>query len=421
MVNLSMIHPSERRETLEAVINSAEKLIFDSVLSALEKKSEELHSPQFKESLYKLKQKLVVLKNQEGSLVWKLGEAIKEHMEKYFQHVLLLIDEVAPVFPREFFSREEGFPKWMNTIRNSGPYFTRVAVYPNDVSDVLNEERFGSIVNLDYDTKNADEYLAFRTYCIELVNKYLHVVSINRRDPTTIGNIINVLENDSQDPLEQLVYASDGSSRRFISFMDKCLTSSRYKKGCSYTKEEILSIIKEFSNNLLASYDLSDKEIAQSIAKACKKQSTYRFRLPGLSSLINSLHSKREELNIVRLTESGTGRRGTTYEFTYPYCILMDLQTHYLKDTRKICVSRDNISGEWISQVTTIQKEQIDYLNNESRLGGEVIDVADEVIEVRSSSGDVFLAEVSDTGYKAGDKVTFISIKKGTATDIIRI
>ena len=107
--------------------------------------------------------------------------------------------------------------------------------------------------------------------------------------------------------------------------MDKCLTTSRFIKGSKYDKNDIFEIIKEFSSNLLSSYDLSEREIAQSLAKACKKQITYRFRLPNLSGLVSSLHSKNEELNIVKLAEVGTGRRGTIYEFTYPYCILMDI------------------------------------------------------------------------------------------------
>ena len=40
-------------------------------------------------------------------------------------------------------------------------------------------------------------------------------------------------------------------------------------------------------------------------------------------------------LRIVKIVESGTGQRGTTYEFTYPYCVYMEIQTHYLHETRK--------------------------------------------------------------------------------------
>lgn len=422
LVNLSLIHSSEWKSTVNSLIESAEKLIYESVLYSLEKKNIELHSAEFRNALFKLKQKLQVLANQEGSNIWKLGVAIRECMSNYFTHILLLIDEVAPVFPKDFFSDfDNGFLRWMNSIRNSGPYFTRIAVYPNDVSDILNEERFGTVVNLDYNIKNIDDYNSFREYCIELVNRYLRMVSINQIKPTKLLDIIDLESLNEEDAFEQLLYASDGSSRRFSSLMDKCITSGRFEKGKHFDKTDIWEIIKEFSSNLLTSYDLSEREIAQSLAKACRKQVTYRFRLPNLSGLVNSLHAKNEELNIVKLAEIGTGRRGTTYEFTYPYCILMDVQTHYLKDTRKICASRDIYSGEWISQVTTITKDQIDYLNNEFRLEGVIIDINKEMIVISDIiSKNEYISESFEHELKIGDKVTFIHID-GIASDIIKL
>jgi len=421
MINLSNIHNSEWKKNPKTLIESSESLIYDSIIFALEKKSKELNSLEFKNAIFRLKQKLSNLSKSEGSIIWKLGVAINESMSSYFRHILLLIDEVAPVFPKEFFNdKENGFIRWMNSIRSSGPYFTRIAVYPNDLSDILNEERFGTIVNLDYDIKNCDDYFAFRDYCNQLVDKYLKVVSLNSYAPTKISDIITVIENSPEDSLEQLIYASDGSSRRFISLMDKCITSRYYQRGEVFTKEHILNIIKDFSSNLLASYDASDKELAQSIAKACRKQVAYRFRVPGLSSLITPLFAKNEELNIVKLTEVGTGRRGTSYEFSYPYCILMDIQTHNFKDTRKICNSRDSINGEWITQVTTINKDQIDYLNNELRIEGIVTDIDEGIILITSINKEQYLSESFDQKFKIGDKVSFININE-IASDIFVI
>jgi predicted phosphodiesterase len=422
MVNLSLIHNSEWKSTVSSLIESAEKLIYDSVLNSLENKNIELHSAEFRNALFRVKQKLKVLANQEGSNIWKLGIAIKENMANYFTHILLLIDEVAPVFPKEFFTdSDNGFLRWMNSIRNSGPYFTRIAVYPNAISDILNEDRFGTIVNLDYNVKNHDDYIAYRSYCEELVNRYLKMVSINRLKPTKLSDIIDLESKNEDDAFEQLLFASDGSSRRFSSLMDKCLTTNRYEKGKLFAKNDIFEIIKEFSNNLLSSYDLTEQEIAHSIAKACRKQITYRFRLPNLSGLVSSLHAKNEELNIVKLAEVGTGRRGTTYEFAYPYCILMDIQTHYLKDTRKICSGRDMYSGEWISQVTTIAKEQIDYLNKELRLEGIIVEISKEIIVIKDTlEKKEFVSESFNDDLKIGDKVTFIHID-GIASDIVAV
>lgn len=422
MVNLSLIHNSEWKGSIDNVIESAERLIFESVINALDQKSTSLNLAEFKSALFRTKQKLSVLNNQQGSAIWKLGVALKENMSNYFSHILLLIDEVAPVFPKEFFGDgEKGFLRWMNNIRNSGPYFTRIAVYPNDLSDILNEDRFGTIVNLDYNIKSEDDYLAYRAYCINLVNRYLQLVSIDKMNPTKISNIIEINDESENDSLEQLIYASDGSSRRFTSLMDKCITYSEVEDITIFNKKDILNVIKEFSNNLLTSYDLSEREIAQSLAKVCRKQITYRFRLPNLSGIVTALHAKNEELNIVKLAEIGTGRRGTTYEFTYPYCILMDIQTHYLKDSRKICLSRDRITGEWISQATTIAKEQIDYLNKELRLEGIIVDLSEDFIIIKDIVDQKeFISETFDSQFKVGAKVTFIHID-GIASDICKI
>ncbi|GAX59871.1 phosphohydrolase [Candidatus Scalindua japonica] len=421
LVNISLIHNSEWKSSSIALIESAEKLIFESVIKCLNDKNNALNSLEFKNSLFKLKQKLNVLKNQEGSLIWKLGVAIKEHMSNYFTHVLLLIDEVAPVFPKEFFMDSvNGFLRWMNSIRNSGPFFTRIAVYPNDMSDILNEERFGTVINLDYNIKNEEEYQAYRNYCIELVNKYLKIVSQNKLNPSTVDSIINLKDSGEEDSLEQLIYASDGSSRRFTSLMDKCLTSNRWRADHLFDKNDIYEIISEFSNNLFSSYDLTEKEIATSLAKACRKQITYRFRLPNLTGLVNSLHAKNEELNIVKIAEIGRGTRGTIYEFTYPFCISMDIQTHHLKDTKRICTSRDRTTGEWISQVTKITRDQLDYLNKEPRLDGVIIEVDDDIVVITDLlSKKEFVSESFGGNLKIGDRVSFIPVQT-IASDIIK-
>lgn len=422
LVNLSLIHSSEWKSNVSTIIEAAERLIFESILSTFEKKNKDLNSAEFRNALFRTKQKLKILENQEGNIIWKLGIAFKENMTSYFTHVLLLIDEVAPVFPKEFFAdSENGFLRWMNSIRNSGPFFTRIAVYPNDISDILNEERFGSVINLDYNVKSDDDYLAYREYCIELVDNYLRVVSINRLEPTKLSDIIEINGNLENDALEQLIYASDGSSRRFASLMDKCLTATTFSKIKPYDKVDIVDLIKDFSHNLLSSYDLTEREIANSIAKACKKQITYRFRLPNLSNLVSSLHAKNEELNIVKLAEAGTGSRGSTYEFTYPFCILMDVQTHYLKETRKICTSRDRETGEWISQVTTITRNQLDYLNKEIRLEGIVTEIDTDLILITGIlAQNLFYSESFDNSLKVGDKVTFIHIND-IASDILKL
>ncbi len=413
-VTLSKIHKSEWGGSIDEIFASADKLIYESVLEAIESKVLQLRSESFKNSVYKLKVKLKILENQEGSLIAKLGKAIQECLGQYFQHILLLLDEVAPVFPKEFFKKkEDGFFRWMNTIRNSGPYYTRVAVYPNDVSDVLNEERFGTIVNLDYGIRTQDDFIAFRQYCREVVNKYLNSVAVDIVNCPTISNIIQVIDNNADDALEQLVYASDGSSRRFLSLMDKCLNNYiKYydeQKRSPLDKSQVLQVIKEFSLNLLSGYSITEQELAQSIAKACKRQGTFRFKLPGFANMLYPLYANREELNMVKIAELGTGTRASTYEFTYPYCILMDIQTHYQIGSRKLCYSRDFITGEWISQITTITKEHLDVFESRERMVGVVSELDENMILIFGDDGNQFISEDFPEQTVIGSKMSFFS------------
>jgi hypothetical protein len=411
-VNLSRIHTSEWGGTIAAIFESADKLIYDSIIDALEQKSNKLASVSFKAALFRMRQRLTTLQHQEGSLISKLGIAIQDTMGAFFKHILLLIDEIAPVFPREFFiNKDDGFLAWMNAIRNSGPYFTRVAVYPNAISDVLNEDRFGTLVNLDYDIKIKDEYLSYRSYCVDLINKYLNSMALNKENAPTIQNVIFAPENSAEDALEQILYASDGSSRRFLSLMDRCLnyivSQKVYKSPRYLDKADVVVVIKEFASNLLASYQKSEQELAVSIAKVCRKQGTYRFKLPGLSGPLAPLYNSREELNITRLVIAGTGRAGTLYEFTYPYCILMDIQTHNIKDTRRTCPSRDHITGDWITQVTTIIKDNLDIFNNSQRVEGVIIDLAEDMIMVKTIDDKTYLSQDYPEDLKIGDVITF--------------
>jgi hypothetical protein len=160
--------------------------------------------------------------------------------------------------------------------------------YPNDFSDILNEDRFGTMINLEYEVRRDEDYQAFRNYCKKIVNNYFKIVSYNKEQPLKVEDLIYVNDSDPNDALEQLIYTSDGSSRRFLSLMDKCVQYCIAKRAVGesiiLSKDEIFEVIKTFSSNLLSGYDAKDKELALAIAKACKKQVTFRFQLPGLSS-----------------------------------------------------------------------------------------------------------------------------------------
>lgn len=424
-INFSVLHPSELGETGDKIYQAADALIYRSVLEALDKTAERLGRPSFKDAVYRLKQRLDSLKNIRSTLVSKLGSAVGEYLSPFCKHLLLLIDEIAPVFPREFFeSKEHGFLYWMNSIRNSGPFYTRVAVYPNDVSDVLNEERFGALVNLDFNIKNPDEYRAFVDYCRTLTNNYLKSVSCDQNRVVQITDLVAEPSSPREDGLEQLIYASDGSPRRFLSLMDKCFNAVADSPGpgraVALTKIALLEVIKDYSSNLVNSYSVTEREIAASIAKACKKQVTFRFRAPGLASLLTPLHSAREESNIVKLAEVGAGRRGSIYEFTFPYCVLMEIQTHYMKDTRKVCASRDRQEGEWISVVTTVKREEIESLMGAQRITGSVIDIDGPSGIIKANDGRELWCDDLPEEIAPGHNVSFIEAD-GVAMDVVAL
>ncbi|MFH0900069.1 MAG: hypothetical protein V2A73_05515, partial [Pseudomonadota bacterium] len=315
---------------------------------------------------------------------------------------------------------------WMNSIRSSGPYFTRVAVYPNDVSDKLNEERYGTIVDLEWEVTKDEDYLAFRKYCSAMIERYLASVSVDRQNPVAISRFFDLHEDDAADPLEQLLYAADGSSRRFLSLMDRCLNYivAATGDGKPLAKNDVLSIIRGFAENSLAGYTYGDRQLAESIAKVCRKQVGYRFRLPMLSAAIRTLHASREELNVLRVLEVGTGKRSFMYEFTYPFCLAMEIPTHQMRETSRVCPSRDRVTGEWITKVSTIRRDHLDVFKTEERRQGEIVAVAGQMATIVETAEDgttkEYYAEELEGKPEVGATVSFIA-KDGIALDLIRV
>lgn len=415
MVNLSRIHRADLSTPLDAY-SAAERLIYESVLSEL-RAAAAGRSPELKAAVHRMEERLVVHGGE--TPISRLGRAIQETLNIHFKHVLLLIDELAPVFPKSFFSdQQSGFVAWMNSIRNSGPYCTRVTVYPNDFADILNEERFGTNVNLEYQVRVADEYEQFRSYSCKIVNQYLASVSVDKSDPVTIKSLVFTEEMSSDDALEQLIYASDGSSRRLLSLLDRCLNRRVLAAG-PLSKDEVFAVIREMANNLLTGYAATDRDIAASIAKACKKQSTFRFRMPNQSVMLRALHGSREEFNILKLVDARPGARGLTYEFAYPYCIAQDIQTHYMRDTSRVCTSRDRVLGEWINRTTTVDREALDVFSRQERLHGAVADLDADWALIDAGDGRTYVADRDDLGLSVGDRVTFLVNSDGVAFDIL--
>ena len=72
-------------------------------------------------------------------------------------------------------------------------------------------------------------------------------------------------------------------------------------------KQNVLEVVEEFSENLLSGYSTTEQQLANSLAKACRKAGTFRFRCPGISELVRRICMSREETNLVALVEAGSG------------------------------------------------------------------------------------------------------------------
>jgi hypothetical protein len=421
-VNFSLLHSSALGEDVDSVYRAADNLIYDSVLAAFTTAVAECNTPSFTDAVSKTRIRLDSLKNSPGTKIAKLGAAIREYLSGYFKHVLLLVDEVGQVFPKTFFQdKQKGFLAWMNSIRNSGPFYSRVAVYPADVSDILNEERFGAIINLGFDVKTEVDYYLFQGYVTDLVNKYLKPVSINPQKPTVLSELFKRNTDGSNDPLEQLIYASDGSIRRLMSFIDKCVSrvagSVAAGRGEPLDKEAVTQIISEYANNLISGYPLSEREFAESLIKVCKKEATYRFREEGLSQVIAPLYMAREELNMIKVAEPATGKRSVVFEFVYAVCVYYQMQTHQMTESGRLCHTRDRLNGIWIKSSVLIRRENLDAFRTKVRTIGVISQIEGNLMGITAENGLTFVGESLESG-KPGDRVSFL-VNDTIAVDVV--
>ena len=207
-----------------------------------------------------------------------------------------------------------------------------------------------------------------------------------------------------------------------LSLLDRCLNARASKEQDSpLTKADVFGIIREMSNNLLTGYGATEREIASSVARICKKQSTFRFRMPNESTMLRPLHSSREEFNVIKLIEAHTGAGGSIYEFAYPYCVAAEMPTHYTKNTTRVCASRDCDTGEWISKVTTIEKSSLQVFSRQDRLHGRVAALDESYVLLEGEAGGEHLADKDGLGLSIGDRVTFLINTDGVAFDLLPI
>ena len=82
--------------------------------------------------------------------------------------------------------------------------------------------------------------------------------------------------------------------------------------------------------------------------------------------------NRSEEHNIVKIVESGSGSKGTIYEFDYSYCISKGVPTHVLRDSDRVCKSRSILEGKWVSRVASVSDELLVHANLPGKIEGEI-------------------------------------------------
>lgn len=352
-VDFSSILKEEFNQSEESLLIIADNLVYDSVINTFKitiesYKSKKL-SQKYSDFLIHLKQD-----DRDISKISKIGEAFRIYFVDYFTNIVLLIDEIATAFPDRFFD-EALYINWLEKIRNSGPYFTKMAIYPNDKSDVLAEERYGHIVNLSYDLTNEIELSDFRKYAVELADKYLADYSTNKSNPVKLSDLIIHKAGLKFDAFEQLLFASGGSSRRLCTFLEKAVQDLGQKEmKKKLNKAATLKLIKHHAFTNLSSYNTDEKNIIEIIAQKCKRAKAFKFQMDDPNGFLESICSRKEELNIIRHVESISESK-STYEFTYAYCLHYDIPTHVDKKTNELSDIRNSKDCIWINKVCRLK------------------------------------------------------------------
>lgn len=310
--------------------------------------------------------------------------------------LLLLIDEAGSL-DKSFFKDGEHtslFETLMNQFRTAEYLRTKIAVYPNSCSDILVETRYGDTVPL---TENVDDelgYFKFRERALSIIDKYIFTVSDGSMKMHDVF-VLNLSPRAIGDPLEQVIYASGGNVRRLLHILDQCMLEaySQHKGAGKVNHDNILSALRKHSSEAESIHTGLERDFLDVLANTCRARSTFRFQFPYKSPILSKYTTKSEEHNVLTVSTAGSGRRGTTYQFDYAFCINHDIPTHYIKDTEKIDKSRSRETGTWITRIAQISEELIEHAKIPGKIEGVLEFVKGDRGFVKSDDGqDYFVA-----------------------------
>jgi hypothetical protein len=339
--------------------------------------------------------------------------------------ILLLIDEGGSV-DKKFFRKGDDqsdsfFEVFMNQLRTSEFIRTKVAVYPNSYSDILTETRYGDVIVLEESIESLSNYRTYRSKVEKIITNYLN---INYEIPKIkISDIFDCENIENGDVIEELINGSGGNYRRLIQLLDSAMNES-FKRNSGLEKVEYSDAVlalKRHCEDILNSYSTIERDYLFSLGKVCKNRSTYRFKFPNNAQILYKYMNRSQEFNLVKVIEAGSGRKGTTYEFDYSYCVFSDIPTHYIKGSEKINKKRSVNDGNWITRITNINQEILAQSQIPNKLEGDIIDIVIDgkgYIKAEDGKDYFFTSEFiiqSDTSKKiySGKKVRFIPTMLG--------
>lgn len=320
----------------------------------------------------------------------------EELIKAFNGKLLLLFDEVGST-NKSFFKKtkntESYFTILMNQLRTLTDVRTKIAVYPHSFSDTLQETRYGDIIELECDVNNTSTYKELIEKTSSLIERYIEKSSFQKYN---IEDVFDISINNQQI-IEQLINASHGNMRRLVHLLDVSMNVA-FERNQGFERvniDDMLYSLKKQGEEMESKYGNKEKTYLSSIVAVCKKRSTYKFKFPNKSKIINKYTKLSEEYNIVNVEQLGSGRQSTIYSFDYSYCVYKDIPTHYIIGSERIDKSRSTLYGEPIQRIAQLSEE----LLFQSKIIGKI----DGTIN--------FLSPEKDSGFAIGSdgKSYFIS------------
>jgi len=329
-------------------------------------------------------------KNKQDPSIEDINNIYKTLLANNNGKILILFDEAGSINRSFFKSDIDGqsyFEILMNQLRTLEFARVKIAIYPQTVSDILTETRYGDVVYLQENIHETKGYNSFYFRTCNLICRYMENITKQNVD---INDYF--LINDVQDPIEQLINASNGNMRRLIQLMD--LTMVEYYDNntdqSKITNDTVDQALIRSAKSMEELYSEVDKDFLSSVIKACKARGTFNFQFPNSATNLYKFTNRSSEFNPINIIELGTGRRGTVYSFDYAFCVFKGIPTHSIHDADKIDRARSLKSGIWISKITSLSDELLNVLDIPGKLEGIIDYLNNDSGFIKASDGKLY-------------------------------